>query len=97
KLSERRSPHLNELEARLDLCPVIRAALESALVEDCPLLATGGGMIRDGYNGDLDRLRDLAAGGKQWIARYQAQESERTGIANLNVAYNKVSGYYHET
>ncbi|MCE9528434.1 MAG: DNA mismatch repair protein MutS [Planctomycetales bacterium] len=96
KLTERRSSLLKDLEQRLDLCPEIRASLESALVEDCPLLATGGGIIRDGYNGDLDRLRDLAAGGKQWIARYQAQESERTGIPNLKVAYNKVFGYYIE-
>ena len=96
KLTERRSSLLKDLEQRLDLCPEIRAALESALVEDCPLLATGGGIIKGGYNGDLDRLRDLAAGGKQWIAKYQAQESERTGIPNLKVAFNKVFGYYIE-
>lgn len=96
KLAERRSPLLRELEEALDLCPEIRAALESALLQDCPLLATGGGIIRPGYSSELDRLRDLAAGGKQWIARYQAQESERTGIPNLKVAYNKVFGYYIE-
>jgi DNA mismatch repair protein MutS len=96
KLTERKSPLLNDLERRLDLCPEIQAALESALVDDCPLLATGGGIIKSGYDADLDRLRDLAAGGKQWIARYQAQESERTGIPNLKVAFNKVFGYYIE-
>jgi DNA mismatch repair protein MutS len=80
----------------LDLCPEILAQLESALVEDCPLLATGGGFIRGGYSGDLDRLRDLAAGGKQWIAKYQADQIASTGIPNLKVAYNKVFGYYIE-
>jgi DNA mismatch repair protein MutS len=59
-------------------------------------LATGGGFIRGGYSGDLDRLRDLAAGGKQWIAKYQADQIAATGIPNLKVAYNKVFGYYIE-
>jgi DNA mismatch repair protein MutS len=96
KLAGRKSPLLGSLEQRLDLCPEIRAPLEAALVDDCPLLATGGGIIKGGYDAELDRLRDLAAGGKQWIAKYQAQESERTGIANLKVAFNKVFGYYIE-
>ncbi len=87
---------LTELHARLDLCPEIRAQLDSALVDDCPLSATGGGFIRGGYSGELDRLRDLAAGGKQWIAKYQADQVANTGIPSLKVAYNKVFGYYIE-
>ena len=87
---------LGELAASIDLCPEIRAQLESALVEDCPLATKDGGIIRGGYSGDLDRLRDLAAGGKEWIARYQAEQAQATGIANLKVAYNKVFGYYIE-
>jgi DNA mismatch repair protein MutS len=84
------------LESQVDPCAEIRAQLESALVEDCPLLATGGGIVRSGFSGDLDKLRDLAAGGKQWIAKYQADQAAATGIANLKVAYNKVFGYYIE-
>ena len=80
----------------LDLCPEILAELTSALVDDCPLSARDGGLIRGGFSGDLDRLRDLAAGGKQWIARYQADQIAATGIPNLKVAYNKVFGYYIE-
>jgi len=87
---------LAQLETQLDLCPEIRAQLDSALVEDCPLSATGGGIVRGGASGDLDRLRDLAAGGKQWIARYQAEQIATTGIPTLKVAYNKVFGYYIE-
>ncbi|HEX5104672.1 MAG TPA: DNA mismatch repair protein MutS, partial [Pirellulaceae bacterium] len=79
-----------------DLCPEIHTQLQSALVEDCPLSAKEGGIIRGGYSGDLDKLRDLATGGKQWIAKYQASQAEATGIANLKVAYNKVFGYYIE-
>ena len=63
---------------------------------DCPLAARDGGFIRDGFNADLDALRDLARGGKQWIAQYQAQETQRTGIPTLKVGFNQVFGYYIE-
>jgi len=87
---------LNQLHTQLDLCTEIRAQLDSALMDDCPLSARDGGFIRGGYSGDLDRLRDLAAGGKQWIAKYQADQIANTGIPTLKVAYNKVFGYYIE-
>ena len=96
KLTARHSAHLNELESRLDLCGDVRAQLESALADDCPLSPRDGGFIRPGYRAALDELRELAHGGKQWIAAYQAREAERTGIANLKVGYNKVFGYYLE-
>ena len=95
-LTCRKAPLLCELEAAIDLCPEIRSQLELALMEDCPLANRDGGIIRGGYSADLDRLRDLAAGGKQWIARYQAEQADATGIPNLKVAYNKVFGYYIE-
>ena len=60
------------------------------------LLTTDGGIIREGFHAQLDELRDLARGGKQWIANYQAQEIERTGIPNLKIGFNKVFGYYLE-
>ncbi|MGV3605116.1 MAG: DNA mismatch repair protein MutS [Planctomycetaceae bacterium] len=87
---------LAELHECLDECPELQALLCSALEEDCPLQSRDGGIIRGGYSAEIDRLRELAAGGKQWIARYQAQEAQRTGISNLKVAYNKVFGYYIE-
>jgi len=96
KLTARKASLLSELEAALDLCPEIRAQLQSALVDDCPLTTKDGGIIRGGFSGELDRLRDLAAGGKEWIARYQAEQAAATGIANLKVAFNKVFGYYIE-
>jgi DNA mismatch repair protein MutS len=96
KLTERKSGLLNELELKLDLCPELRAKLDAALLDECPLNSRDGGMIRDGFNAELDNLRELAKGGKQWIARYQAQEVERTGIASLKVGFNKVFGYYLE-
>ncbi len=96
KLTARKATLLTRLEDELDLCPDIRGQLDAALVDDCPLISTEGGLIRPGFNADLDNLRELAAGGKQWIARYQAEESQRTGIANLKVGFNQVFGYYLE-
>ena len=96
RLAERASPLLNELEAQLELCPEIRTGIEQALVDDPPLGLKEGGLIRDGYHPTLDELRELATGGKQWIARYQAEQVKRTGINGLKVGFNKVFGYYIE-
>ncbi len=96
KIAARRSELLQRMEADLDLCPELRARLETALNADCPLAARDGGFIRGGFAPELDRLRDLAAGGKQWIAQYQAQVVAQSGIPNLKVGYNKVFGYYIE-
>ena len=87
---------LAELEAAIDLCPELRATLDAALADECPLVSREGGFIRDGFSPELDALRELAHGGKQWIARYQAQETQRTGIPSLKVGFNKVFGYYIE-
>ena len=96
KITGRRSALLIQLEAQIDLCPEVRSRLEAALVDDCPLQSREGGIIRPGFNSELDGLRELAAGGKQWIAKYQAQEAARTGISTLKVGFNKVFGYYIE-
>jgi DNA mismatch repair protein MutS len=96
KLTGRQSALLRELEAGLDLCADVRTDIETALVDDPPLSTTDGGLIRPGYNAMLDEYRELARGGKEWIASYQAQEIERTGIPSLKVGFNKVFGYYLE-
>lgn len=96
KLTGRSSPRLNEIESRIDLCPDIRSRLEAALADDCPLTARDGGFIREGFSADLDEARQLMAGGKQWMANYQAAEVERTGIPSIKVGYNKVFGYFLE-
>jgi DNA mismatch repair protein MutS len=96
KLTERKSTLLNSLEAALDLCPELRAKLDAGLTDDCPQSSRDGGFIRAAFNVELDDLRELASGGKQWIAHYQSQEIERTGIPSLKVGFNKVFGYYLE-
>ncbi len=96
KLTGRKSVWLNELEANLDLGRDLRAELDHALADPCPTQQKDGGFIRDGYNQELDDLRKLATGGKQWIANYQQTICQQTGIPSLKVGFNKVFGYYLE-
>jgi DNA mismatch repair protein MutS len=96
KLTGRASALLTDLESRLDLCADIRGPLERALVDDCPLTTRDGNFIRPGFHAGLDEFRELMAGGKQWMAEYQAAECQRTGIPNIKVGFNSVFGYYLE-
>ena len=96
KLTARKSKLLQTLEVELDLCPDVRSKVEKALVDDCPLTCRDGGFIQDGFNAELDELRQLAVGGKQWIAQYQAKIAKDADIPNLKVGFNKVFGYYIE-
>ncbi|WMW24004.1 DNA mismatch repair protein MutS [Methanolobus sediminis] len=70
--------------------------IDSAIVEEPPLSVRDGGMIKPGYNEQLDELFDLSKNGKQWIAKFQQKERDRTGIRSMKVGYNKVFGYYLE-
>jgi DNA mismatch repair protein MutS len=96
KVTARQAAGLCELESRLDLCPDLREALDSALVDDPPLSPKEGGVISDGFDEELDRLRRIASEGKNWISQYQAKEATRTNIGSLKVGYNQVFGYYIE-
>jgi len=96
KLTARQSQMLNQLEVEIDLCPQLRGQLDAALVDDCPLSAKDGSFVRTGFSDQLDQLRELATGGREWIARYQAEQVENSGIPSLKVGYNKVFGYYIE-
>lgn len=96
RLTERKAARLQTLERRIDLCSEAREAIEKILVDEPPVTAADGGVVREGFHSALDELRDLSRGGKQWIASYQAQESERTQIPNLKIGFNKVFGYYLE-
>ena len=96
RLAERKAKRLQTLEQRIELCPEVRSSIREMLVDEPPATTTDGGVIKSGFHSQLDELRDLARGGKQWIATYQAKESERTGIPNLKIGFNKVFGYYLE-
>ena len=70
--------------------------LESAIEPDCPSHLRDGGVIRAGFNEELDRLRSISKDGQSWLRHYQKEQTERTGIRNLKIGYNKVFGYYIE-
>ncbi len=90
------SPLLTELREQIDeledLCDLIRRAI----VDEPPVVIREGGMIREGYNEEVDRLRSAKSDGKKWLADLEAKEKEKTGIKNLKIKYNKVFGYYLE-
>ncbi|MCX7015907.1 MAG: DNA mismatch repair protein MutS, partial [Candidatus Sumerlaeota bacterium] len=74
----------------------LRQTLQTALVDEPPILVREGGLIRDGFNPELDELRSITRDSKGWIQRMRQREIERTGIPNLKIGYNKVFGYYIE-
>jgi DNA mismatch repair protein MutS len=95
-LQEENDPLLHAGQAELQPLADLAGELDRAIVENPPLSITDGGFIKRGFNVELDKLRDIAFGGKDWIARMQQQEREATGIPSLKVNYNKVFGYYIE-
>lgn len=95
-LANSQSTLLQRVEVDLDTCPKLFQQLEAGLEESCPLSAKEGGYIREGFSPELDQYRELAAGGKQWIAEYQQRICEETGIPSIKVGFNKVFGYYLE-
>lgn len=80
----------------LEEVPDITRLLEGAIHPDAPLVITEGGIIRDGYNQELDSYRAAATEGKQWLLDLETREREKTGIKNLRVQYNRVFGYHIE-
>lgn len=87
---------LREDAAALDPMEDIAALLAAAIAEEPPAGVKDGGVIRDGYNSEVDQLRAIQHGSRQWLADFEAAERERTGIRNLRVSYNRVFGYYIE-
>lgn len=90
------SPAFTDLESRLDPLSEIAELIDEAIVEEPPTSVTDGGVIKSGYNQELDNYRDAMNNGKQWIADLQANERQVTGINNLKIGYNHVFGYYIE-
>ena len=84
------------LESQLSESPEMIALIARAIVDEPPLTVKEGGLIRDGFDTALDELRSATRGGKDWIAKLQQDEIERTGITSLKVRFNSVFGYYIE-
>lgn len=108
KLSLSKLPYIKELvqglkrglnatlAERLDVIRDIADLIEKAIVDDPPISVKEGGIIKEGYNEEVDRLRKAATEGKNWIAELEAKERERTGIKSLKIRYNENFGYYIE-
>ncbi len=91
-----RLPQLTHLAQRLADNDDIITRIEEAIVDEPPLSASEGGVIRPGYSPELDQVKDAASGSQKWISEMEQRERRRTGITNLKVGYTKVFGYYIE-
>ena len=96
QLESFRSATLKTLKKNLNPLEEVVEIIRAGIAEDPPLALNDGGVIRKGFNAELDELRAFAFTGKDWIARLQEQERKRTGISSLKVGYNNVFGYYIE-
>ena len=95
-LSDMKSSLNQELYEELDPLENICDLIEHAIQDDPPLAMKEGGIIKDGYHEEVDRLRHAKSDGKEWLAKLESEEREKTGIKNLRIKYNKVFGYYLE-
>jgi len=95
-LEEAKSKLLVDLHSSLDTFPEVVDLIERAIVPDPPATLQEGGIIRDGFNEQLDELRKIIREGKKWILDLERRERTRTGIKSLKIGYNKVFGYYIE-
>ncbi|MBI5022539.1 MAG: DNA mismatch repair protein MutS [Ignavibacteriales bacterium] len=91
-----KSPSLSKLRGELQPLPNVINQISNALDDDPPLSLVDGGVIKKGYNKELDEIRELTLSGKTWIANLQKTERERTGVSSLKIGFNNVFGYYIE-
>jgi len=87
---------LVRLAGQCDSMDELAGLLERAIEPECPSHLRDGGVIRGGFNEELDRLRSISRDGQSWLKKYQKEQAQRTGIANLRIGYNQVFGYYIE-
>ncbi len=87
---------LGELFAKVDLCTDVSALIEKAIIDEPPILAKEGGLIKRGYNDKLDEYYQIRGESKEWLRKLEQRERTLTGIKSLKVRYNRVFGYYIE-
>ncbi len=96
RLYDSPSTLLSEIARQIDTLTDVAEWINEAIHDDPPVSIKEGGIIREGYDGELDKLISMSRDGKGWIAKFAASEQERTGIPSLKVGFNKVFGYYIE-
>lgn len=87
---------LSEIDGEIDALDDICTLIENAIEEDPPVAIKEGGIIKAGFDETIDKLRHAKMEGKDWLAKLEEEDRERTGIKNLKIKYNKVFGYYYE-
>ncbi|MDO4600748.1 MAG: DNA mismatch repair protein MutS [Eubacteriales bacterium] len=92
-LKEFSSPVLKQLEEEMDSLLDISGLIKKAIVDEPPIAQKDGGIIREGYNEDVDKFRHSRTDGKKWLSELEARERERTGIRTMKIKYNRVFGY----
>ncbi len=95
-LSRAKSPMLKDLYGELDELQDIYAIVDKAIVDEPPISVKEGGLIKLGYDEEIDRLKTATTDGKNWVLKLEAEEREKTGIKGLKVGFNKVFGYFIE-
>jgi len=95
-LSSCKSPEIREIYEKLDTLKDVYSLIDESIDENPPFSVREGGIIRKGYNKDVDYLRSVMTDGRGWIDKIAAEEREATGIKTLKIGYNKVFGYYIE-
>ncbi len=95
-LEEMNSPLLKQIREDLDSLEDLYELIKSSIIDDPPIAVKEGGIIKDNYHNEADKLRHAKTEGKSWLAELEAKERDKTGIKNLKIKYNKVFGYYFE-
>ena len=95
-LEEMNSPLLKQIREDLDPLEDLYELIKSSIIDDPPIAVKEGGIIKDNYHNEADKLRHAKTEGKSWLAELEAKERDKTGIKNLKIKYNKVFGYYFE-
>ena len=95
-LHDTTAPPFSEINSALQAVDSVADAIEHAIADSPPMNLADGGVIRPGYNAELDELTTLAHSAKEWVANMQKKERERTGISSLKIGFNNVFGYYIE-
>ena len=87
---------ISQIRNNMDPCYNMTTEIYNAIVDEPPVGIRDGGMIREGYDSQLDELRDMSASGGKWMANLEESERKTTGIKNLKIKYNRVFGYFIE-
>ncbi len=90
------APLLAQIDGHMDALEDIYHLIDDSIIEEPPISIREGGIIKEGFNGNIDSLRKAKTDGKNWLASLEEEDRERTGIKNLRIKYNKVFGYYFE-